>query len=127
MKIMSSLVVGLLVGPTLAVSIAQLLPGGNLWWVILRASAPLAIIPNPCAHGSRRYSVATSWPGPSHRVNGIDRGGGVARASCPVGGRTLDGHAEGSPVGRTIAVMTANLHIGRADPGKILAIVAAET
>ena len=125
---MSGFVVALLVGPTLAVTTARLLPEGNLLWVVLRASAPLAIIPYSIAllilvvtrtrlHGRAR-SVASSALAFVTALLCLH----LWWATGP-----FLAHAEGSPTGAAVAVMTANLHIGRADPERILSIVDSES
>ncbi len=119
--IASSLIVALLVVPTLAVTTARMLPSGSLLWVILRASAPLAIIPYAFA---MIVLVGTTW-----RLRGAGRS--VAASALIVVTSLLCLHvwwftepfladAHGSPTGNTFTVMTANLHIGRADPAAVL-------
>lgn len=117
-------IASLLVLPTLSVTVARLLPGMSLPWVILRSCTPLAIGPYAAAtlvliaalrgyHGSGRPIVQSA----------------LALVTALL---TLHvwwfiqpflQHAPGSATDETLIVMTANLHIGRADTAAVLAAV----
>ena len=118
---MAVLVVGALVVPTLTITGARVVGDGGLVWVILRACAPLAILP---------YSLAAIiLVAATCRFRGTARS--VTASSLVVVSSLLGLHvwwftepflvnAPGSPSGEIVTVMTANLHIGRADPETIL-------
>ncbi len=123
-RVTSGLVVAALVVPALAVTAARVLPGGNLQWVILRASTPLAIVPYLLA---ALVLVANVW-----RSDGAARS--VSASTLAVVTSLLCLHvwwltqpflayAHGSPSGDTFSVMTANLHIGRAHTDEIIDII----
>ena len=118
---MGGLLVAFLTLPTLAITTARLQSGDSLWWVILRACAPVAIIPYALAVV---VLVVLSWGFRS-----------VARpVALPVLAvvtallllhvwwfvRPFLADAPGAATGDRFAVMTANLHIGHADPAAIL-------
>ncbi|KAA1397719.1 endonuclease/exonuclease/phosphatase family protein [Aeromicrobium ginsengisoli] len=120
-RLMGGLVVALLVVPTLAITTARLQPGETLWWVILRALAPVAIVPYALAV---IVLIAMSW--------------GFRTVARPVALPVLAvvtsllllhvwwfvkpflADAPGSATANGFTVMTANLHIGRADPQALL-------
>ncbi len=123
-RLVSGLVVSLLVVPTLAVTAARVLPGDSLPWVILRACAPLAII----SYGLAVIVLVGSTWGLAFRSLGV--------AALVVVTSLLCLHVwwftepfflagpPGEPSGDTLTVMTANLHIGQADPDAVLRAVA---
>jgi endonuclease/exonuclease/phosphatase family metal-dependent hydrolase len=123
-SIASGLIVSMLVVPALAVTTARILPSGGLRWVILRSCTPLAMIPYALAVV---VLAGTIW-----LLEGTSRT--VTAVALIVVSLLLCLHvwwftgpvladAPGSPTGATFTVMTANLHIGRADPEAILAAV----
>lgn len=120
-SVIAGLVVALLVVPTLAVTTARMVPAGGLRWVILRSLTPLAMIPYALAV---IVLVGTIWG-----LHGAARS--VAASALVVVASLLCLHvwwftepfmaeAQGSPSGDTFTVMTANLHIGRAEPEAIV-------
>jgi endonuclease/exonuclease/phosphatase (EEP) superfamily protein YafD len=123
-RIIAGLVVSSLIVPALAVTVARIVPGGGLSWVILRGLTPLAIIPYALAAA---VLVGTTWG-----FHGATRS--VAASVLAVVTTLLVLHvwwftapflseAQGSPSGATFTVMTTNLHIGRADPEAIVGAV----
>lgn len=125
---MTRLVAGLgvlfLVVPTLAITIARALPGDTLRWVILRSCTPVAIV---------TYAVALIVLVVISR--GLDDAArSVAASAVAVVTALLLLHVwwfvepsladgPGSATDDTFIVMTANLHIGQADPDALLKAV----
>lgn len=123
-RVVAGTLAAVLVLPTLAVTAARTLPGDTLLWVILRSFAPWAVLP---------YAVAVvvlvaTCLGP--------RGAGRPVALCAavlVGSlllvhvwwfaRPFVADGSGPATGETFVVMTANLHIGGADPQALLGII----
>jgi len=120
-RLVGGLLVAFLVLPTLAITTARLQSGTSLWWVILRACAPVAIIPYALAV---IVLVVLSWG-----FRSVTRP--VALPVLAVVTSLLLLHvwwfvkpfladAPGSATANRFSVMTANLHIGRADPESLL-------
>ena len=122
---LSGLVAALLVVPALAITIARLLPGDSLTWVILRSATPLAILPYAAA--AAVLVVTTRGMHAGARSAAVTALVAVVSLLCLhlwwVVRPTLD-DAPGSPTGESFTVMTANLHIGEADPEAVLSAVA---
>ncbi len=107
--------------PTLAVTTARVLPGDSLWWVILRACAPVAILP---------YFVAATllgvmWAG----LRGTARTTGMVALVVVASllllhvwwfAKPFLADAPGAMTGDAFVVMSANLHLGRADPQTVI-------
>jgi endonuclease/exonuclease/phosphatase family metal-dependent hydrolase len=120
-RLVLGLLVALLVVPTLAVTIARLLPGDSLRWVILRSFTPMAIVP---------YTVAVAILAAMPRgLHGAARS--IVLSALALVASLLLLHvwwfvrpflsdAPGSATNDTFVVMTVNLHIGRADPDAVL-------
>jgi endonuclease/exonuclease/phosphatase family metal-dependent hydrolase len=117
----SGFIVSLLVVPTLAVTMARMLPGDSLLWVILRACAPMAIVSYTLA-----VIVLVAMP---RGLRGAARSIAVSALALVTSLLLLHvwwfaepflADAPGSTSDDTFTVMTANLHIGRADPGAVL-------
>lgn len=120
-RLVLGLIVAMLVLPTLAVTIARVLPGDSLPWVILRAWTPVAIVSYTLAV---IVLVAMPWG-----LHGAARSIAVTALVLVTSLLLLHvwwfvepslAHAPGSATGDTFIVMTANLHIGRADPQGVL-------
>lgn len=121
MRLVSAFVVVLLVVPTLAVTLARLLPGDSLRWVILRAATPVAIVPYTLA-----VIVLVAMP---RGLHGAARSIAVSALALVTSLLLLHvwwfvepflADAPGSATDDAFIVMTANLHIGRADPDAVL-------
>jgi endonuclease/exonuclease/phosphatase family metal-dependent hydrolase len=117
----SGVIASLLVLPTLAVTLARMLPGDNLWWVILRACTPLAIVPYTLA---AIVLVAMSWG-----LRGAARSTALSALVLVMSLLLLHmwwfaepflANAPGSATDDGFVVMTANLHVGRADPDAVI-------
>ncbi|WP_332666515.1 endonuclease/exonuclease/phosphatase family protein [Aeromicrobium sp.] len=119
--IISGVIASLLVLPALAVTITRLLPGDSLWWVILRACTPVAIVP---------YTLAViALVAMSHGLRGSARTTASSALAAVVSllilhvwwfAKPFLADAPGSATDDGFVVMTANLHIGRADPDAVL-------
>jgi endonuclease/exonuclease/phosphatase family metal-dependent hydrolase len=120
-KLLAGLSVALLVLPTLPVTTARVLTGDSLMWVILRACTPVAIVSYAVAV---MILVALPWG-----LRGSARS--IALSALALVTSLLLLHvwwfvrpslsdAPGSASDDTFTVMTANLHIGRADPDDVL-------
>lgn len=123
-NVVSAVIASLLVLPTLAVTIARVLPGDTLWWVILRAFTPVAIVPYTLA--------AIVLVAMSHGLRGVARSIALSALTVVVSllllhvwwfVRPFLADAPGSATDDGFVVMTANLHIGRADPDAVLEAV----
>lgn len=121
LRVVSAAIVALLVLPTLAVTIARVLPGDSLRWVILRAFTPFAIIP---------YTLAVIvLVAMSQGLRDIARTLTLSALAVTTSLLLLHvwwfvgpflANAPGSATGDRFVVMTANLHIGQADPTAVL-------
>lgn len=122
---MPTLVAGLavlaLVLPALALTTARTLTGDSLPWVILRALTPMAIAPYALA-AVILLAAQRAAPGAARPV-ALSALTGVASLLLLhvwwLAGPFLD-HASGSPTDDAFVVMTANLHLGRADPQAVV-------
>ena len=120
-RLLLGLIVSLLVLPTLAVTIARVLPGNSLLWVILRALTPVAIVSYTLAV---IVLVAMPWG-----LHGAARSIAVSALALVTSLLLLHvwwfvkpslADAPGSATDDAFIVMTANLHIGQADPHAVL-------
>jgi endonuclease/exonuclease/phosphatase family metal-dependent hydrolase len=124
MRVLGGLIAALLVVPALAITTARSLPGDSLTWVILRACTPLAIVPYALA--AVVLVVTTRGLHGAARSVGVATVVAVTCLLCLHGwwfARPLLADGPGSPSGTSVTVMTANLHIGRADPETIVSAV----
>ena len=97
------------------------MPGDTLWWVILRACAPVAIIPYALAV-ILLVALSRGLHGAAHAIAMSALATVAALLVLHVWWFTQPfmADAPGSATGEGFVVMTANLHIGGADPRAVL-------
>ncbi|MCW2771158.1 MAG: hypothetical protein JWR27_2591 [Aeromicrobium sp.] len=120
-RVAAGVIAASLVLPTLAITIARMVPGDSLRWVILRAFTPVAIIPYALALVVL-VAMSQGLRTVAHRI--------VVSALAAVASLLLLHvwwfvqpflvDAPGSATADGFVVMTANLHIGGADPDAVL-------
>jgi endonuclease/exonuclease/phosphatase (EEP) superfamily protein YafD len=125
--VLTGLLVFVLLVPAVAVTIARLVPGSGLAWVVLRALTPYVVVPYGMlalllgwvtvrGEGSTRVASAVAFAGVVLLL-GIHL---VWAAGPFVGPRPAEA------TDRSFTVMTVNLHLGRADAGPLVRAVERE-